>query len=311
MKKKDTIENAFANDTKKYVGIMEEAISKDDFKTYYAAKAKLDESVENYKRNKRLENEVNTTNFFQLNHIFENELPSLFVNDQASVAKVIKLIKEDKNLSSQFSFLNGIRNYCKKGSNAIDSGEMLHMLESLVAEKLDKNSVQRSNTKLRNLMMECSVIPEDFISDDKKKLYEAFDIVLTRKPNSDNLLTIAESREKIKNYLTENKAASSNDDFDADKVMSEFEKRMNEELTASEANMVKEIIESSPNNKEQMFDKFKNECVSKIDTMLESNEGNEELIELKKTINERKFNEATLAEEIAKLLEIRSILNED
>ena len=63
--------------------------------------------------------------------------------------------------------------------------------------------------------------------------------------------------------------------------------------------------------KEKLFNKFKIECISKIDEMLSKEPKNEELSSLRKQIEEQKFNKNSIVKDIAKLLEIRDILMDD
>ena len=302
---------AFADKTKNLIGIMEEAVSKNDFKTYYAAKSMLDESIDGYKREQALERELDTTNFFVLNKIFEDKLPKLFFNDKKTVAKVVKLIKEDKNLRSQFSFLNAIRNYKGKKADAMSSSDMLGVLEGLVSEKLDKDSVVNSNIKLRKVLKECEVFPEDFMDKDTKALYEAFSNVITKEKTPENMLMMEENRKSIISYLDEHKNDKDTETVDAAQMMEEFEKKMSETLHESESMLVNDIIKSKSGKREKFFEQFKNECISKLDSMIEKDSSNEDLKGLREEIKNQKFCEDTLVSDIAKLLEIRTILDEE
>lgn len=311
MEKTNKTDTAFAEKTKKLVGIMEEAISRNDFTTYYASKEMLDEAVENYKCGKKLEKEVQTTNFFILNKIFEDKLPSLFFNDKKTVGKVIKLIKEDKNLSAQFSFLNAIRNYRGKKADAMEPSAMLGLLESLVKENLDKESVIASNNKLSKLLTECQVFPDEFIDNDTRNLYEAFAMVLTKKQTPENMLVMEGSKKAIIGYLEKHKNDKDKETVDAAQMVEEFEKKMSETLNESESLLVNEIIRSKNGKREKFFEQFKNECVKKLDSMIEKDSSNEELKSLREEIKSQKFCEETLVSDIAKLLEIRTILDEE
>ena len=57
----------------------------------------LDETINECKHEENLMNEMNTNNFGILNHIFENELPTLIKTNKKGVKNVIKTIKEDKS----------------------------------------------------------------------------------------------------------------------------------------------------------------------------------------------------------------------
>ena len=100
--------------------------------------------------------------------------------------------------------------------------------------------------------------------------------------------------------------------IDPDKLIKQFKDRMRETLTESEMSFVKEITDwRSPiaeQRKEKLFNKFKNECIEKVDEMLKEDAGNVELESLKKQLEEQTFNKESIVQDIAKLLEIRDIL---
>ena len=81
-------------------------MKKNDFKAYDVVRDMLDETINECKHEENLMNEMNTNNFGILNHIFENELPTLIKTNKKGVKNVIKTIKEDKNLMGEFNFYN-------------------------------------------------------------------------------------------------------------------------------------------------------------------------------------------------------------
>jgi hypothetical protein len=99
---------------------------------------------------------------------------------------------------------------------------------------------------------------------------------------------------------------------DPDKLMKEFKENLKDTLTESEMSFVKQITDwRSPiaeQRKEKLFNKFKNECIDKINEMLKEDAENAELKGLNDQINEMKYNKETIVTDIAKLLEIRDIL---
>jgi ribonuclease D len=103
-----------------------------------------------------------------------------------------------------------------------------------------------------------------------------------------------------------------NESVDPQQLIEEFENKLKDTLTESEMSFVKEITDwRSPiaeQRKEKLFNKFKNECIDKVNDMLKEDAGNAELESLKKQLEEQKFNKETIVQDIAKLLEIRDIL---
>jgi hypothetical protein len=96
------------------------------------------------------------------------------------------------------------------------------------------------------------------------------------------------------------------------KEYKEYKEKLKDTLTESEISFVQQITDwRSPiaeQRKEKLFNKFKNECIDKINEMLKEDAGNVELKGLSDQINEMSFNKDTIVKDIAKLLEIRDIL---
>jgi hypothetical protein len=297
-----------------YLNIMKEALNRDNFDAYDAAKEMLDESIEEYKHNNELAAQLNTTNFGVLNHIFEERLPELFKNNKKAVRDVIKTIKEDKNLSAQFDFYENIRKYKGKITEMVDPVQFLSKFNSVVEKHklIDKNTIIESNKKFRNVLKENNVVPTEFIDEEYVKLYNAGHNILTKKQSLKNMMTLTESIDSVKEYMNKHKNDKVNESVDPQKLINDFENKLKETLTESELSFVKQITDwRSPiaeQRKEKLFNKFKNECIDKINEMLKEDAENAELKGLNDQINEMKYNKETIVTDIAKLLEIRDIL---
>jgi hypothetical protein len=297
-----------------YLNIMKEALERNNFEAYDAAKDMLDESIEEYKHNNELAAQLNTTNFGVLNHIFEERLPELFKNNKKAVRDVIKTIKEDKNLSAQFDFYENIRKYKGKITEMVDPVQFLSKFNSVVEKHklIDKNTIIESNKKFRNVLKENNVVPTEFIDEEYVKLYNAGHNILTKKQSLKNMMTLTESIDSVKEYMNKHKNDKVNESVDPQKLINDFENKLKETLTESEISFVKQITDwRSPiaeQRKEKLFNKFKNECIDKINEMLKEDAENAELKGLNDQINEMKYNKETIVTDIAKLLEIRDIL---
>ena len=307
-----TYEETFKKETDNCVAVMEEALAKKDFKTYYAAKAMLDESIEGYKREKALERELDTTNFGLLHYIFETSLPELIKRDKKVIRKVIKLIKEDKNLLSQFKFYQAVRGYGGVKGDLMNTNDVVSMLGETVNDVIDKDTVLRSNAKFKAIMKEHHIYPSEFIPKEIKDLYEACNYVLTVKKSPENAVRLVECRGTIADYMDKHKADYIKEEKDPLKLLEEFEKKVSENLNESEVEILKTLTESKESQKkEDLFNMFKNECLDKINEMLKENKDNDDLASLKKTLEDKTFCEETIIKDIAKLLEIREILSDN
>ena len=299
-----------------YINIMSEALQKDDFKAYEYVKEMLDEAIEESKHEKELMNEMNTTNFGVLNHIFENELPTLIKTNKKAVRNVIKTIKEDKNLINQFNFYNVIKEqYNGSHADMISSKEAIENLAKIVGENIDLKTVKASNKKLRNVMIESGVKPSNFVDEESRKLYENGDIILTSKRNTNNMISLVESYDAVCKWMDVHKSDKVKDGKNPDEMIREFEEKLKDNLNESEISFVQQITDFrtpiAEQRKEKLFNKFKNECINKINEMLKEDAENVELKGLSDQINEMSFNKETIVKDIAKLLEIRDILMDD
>lgn len=299
-----------------YISIMAEALRKDDFKAYEYVRDMLEEALEERKHEKALLKEMDTINFGILNHIFENELPTLIKSNKKGVKNVIKTIKEDKNLMGQFNFYNVIRERYKGNvASNLKAMELLEQLAKIVSEDIDLKTVKESNKKLRKVMLESNITPTMFVDDESKALYESGNIILTRKKTTANMIPLAESYDSICKYMEKHKNDSIKESKDIDKLIEEFEGRMKETLTESEISFVQSITDFktpiAEKRKEKLFNKLKEDCISVVESMLKEEPSNAELNGLNIQLGEMKFDNKTIVKDIAKLLEIRDILIDD
>lgn len=310
MKNKKYLEE-FSN----YITIMNEALEKGDYKAYDYVKEMLDEAVDECKLEDKLSEELNTNNFGILNHIFEERLPQLFKENKRAVRDVIKLIKEDKNLLGEFNYYNAIKNYHGKVTEVLSAEDLANKLYEAASRIINMETLNESNAKLRNVLKKNNVYPKEFISDEMKTLYESAHNVLSKKRSIGNVAVIAESNSNICNYMNKHKDDDVKESLDPNKLIREFEDKLKDTLTESEISFVQQITDfRSPiaeQRKEKLFNKFKNECIDKINAMLKEDSSNEELSGLGKQIGEMKFNKDSIVKDIAKLLEVRDILMDD
>lgn len=299
-----------------YINIMSEALKREDFKAYEYTKSMLDECIEECKENKALMNEMKTSNFGVLNHIFESQLPTLLKVNKKAVRDVVKAIREDVNLRSEFNFYNVIKNqYNSDLSSKIGAEAMLNEIADVIINNINQDTVIDSNKKLRKIMEDNNVVPIDYIDDDSRKLYESGHILLTNKKKASNMIALMESQKSVCEYMENHKVINDAKKKDVGSLIEEFENKLKTNLNESEMSFVKQITDfKSPiaeQRKEKLFNKFKNECVEKLNKMLKENKDNESLKSLSKQIGEMKYNNESIVGDIAKLLEIRDILSND
>ena len=276
----------------------------------------LDECIEECKEDKALMNEMKTSNFGVLNHIFESQLPTLLKVNKKAVRDVVKAIREDVNLRSEFNFYNVIKNqYNSDLSSKIGAEVMLNEIADVIINNINQDTVIDSYKKLRKIMEDNNVTPIDYIDDDSRKLYESGHILLTNKKKASNMIALMESQKSVCEYMENHKVINDAKKKDVGSLIEEFENKLKTNLNESEMSFVKQITDfKSPiaeQRKEKLFNKFKNECVEKLNKMLKEDKDNESLKSLSKQIGEMKYNNESIVGDIAKLLEIRDILSND
>ena len=312
----DMKNNKYQEEFSNYINIMSEALQKDDYKAYEYAKDILEETIEESKHEKELMKEMDTTNFGVLNHIFENELPTLIKTNKKAVKDVINTIREDKNLKSQFDFYNVIKEqYNSKHAEIVTPEVVLAKLTEIVGESIDLKTIKASNKKLKDVMVENNIIPSDFVDKESKKLYESGNVILTTKKTTNNMIPLVESFDTVCKWMDAHKDDKKAEGKTPDELIREFEDKLRANLTESEISFVQQITDfRSPiaeQRKEKLFNKFKNECLDKINDMLKEDSENVELQSLGKQLDEMKFSKESIVKDIAKLLEIRDILMDD
>lgn len=290
---------------------MNEAMQKDDFK---ACDGLLKESVDVYNHYKKCVSYPQGNrqmSFGELNYMFEESLPKLFVRNKAALKECTNLIKEDKNLLSQFKFIDSLRNYDCDGDARAYVTESLE----LASKDVNRKTMRESVNKLADMLAKYEIGGME-IDENAKKFYKDCEKVITEQKKINNLREYTNAVNSITNYI-ENKQEQVKESENAKKVMAEeLEKRI-PNLSEADQSLVQDIIDFKKPmveaRQEKVFNKFKNECLDMVRKLQEaSNNPNdlEGLNMIKEQLENKVFNKATIVEDIAKFLEIRDVLNE-
>ena len=305
--------NKFTSQIKKYARQMNEALNRKDFDTYDILKNLQEETISEYKRNEALKEERNTNNFGVLNHIFEDALPKLFKSNRKAVKSFIKTIQEDKNLLSQFQFYNALKQYDGKE----DSKKYLDEALSLTKSRINCKTINESNAKLKKILNENNIIGSDFIDKDSMSLYENCNYILTKEKTINNMNHMTECKEKINSYMDSHIKPINEEKTDVLDMIKEYKNSLKANLTEEEQSLVKQITDFrtpiAEDNRKKLFNKFKNECIEKVNKMLQESEGDDKfaLMGLKEQLSKQEYCAETIVKDIAKLLEIRDVLLEN
>lgn len=295
-----------------YIDIIKESLAKKDFDMYHKAIDLFENTVAKMESQKLLESEISSNNFGLLNNLFENVLPELFKKDRKLIGRVMRTIKEDKNLLSQFQFYNALRNY----NGNTDSTVFVKTALSLTESKLDKKSVIKSNRKFAELIKENGIYPDNNLSEDEKIFFESCNNLLTKRETLSNINTLAESLCNVSNYINKHKAITT-DKVDLDEMLSKYDKTLKNNLNEEERSLVMDITNINNKNadvkREKLLNKFKKDSLAEIHKLMDSTEDGDEkesLKSLEEQINSMEYCPETIVKDLAKLIEIYDILKD-
>jgi len=271
----------------------------------------MEDAYERYKEAANFEDSTRDASFATLNMTFENAIPSLFIKNKPAVKNCIKLIKEDKNLLTQFKFYNALKNF------NCDTDAMSYVNESLelVSKDIDLKTLKESNSKLANLMIKYNIRPSKELNESDINFANSCDYLLEHKKKLSNLTEFTNNVKVVSDYILENKKEKGNK-LNVLAMAEQVEKKLNS-LNESEKELVKDIMSVKnsvgESRRQNLFNKIKNECVDKINKMISENDGDEKerLLNLKETILLKEYDKNSIVEDIAKLLEIGAVLSDN
>lgn len=286
---------------------MNEAMQKDDFTL---ADSLLEESAETYRKYKECCGYVDDNrgrSFGELNSILESRLLDLFKSNRKALKECTSMIKEDKNLRSAFKFVDALRRYDCGSDVASYVNESL----LLASDGIDKKTFKESVKKLADLLSKYE-IGGCSLDEATVEYYRNCDKVLTETKKLSNLTEYTNAVNSISGYISSRKERM---EETAREMTEALEGRL-ANLTEEDRTLVQDIIDHKQpivdTRKEQLFNRMKSECISMVDALMNeaSDEEKNGLSVIREQIESKVFNNETIVQDIAKLLEIRDILSE-
>lgn len=270
----------------------------------------MEDAYERYREAANFEDNTRNANFASLNMALESVVPTLFLKNKKAIKECMNLIKEDKNLLSQFKFCKALENY---NGNTDASAYVNESLE-LVSKDIDLKTLRESNSKLANLIIKYNIRPESELTESEVKFANSCDYLLTHKKKLSNLTEFIDNAKVVGDYIIENKKNITNK-TNVLSMAEQVEKKLNS-LNEAEQALVNDIMNVksavAESRREKLFIKIRNECIDKINKLVAENDGEdkERLLNLKETIMLKEYNKDTIVEDIAKLLEVGAVLSD-
>ena len=245
-------------------------------------KSKINEAIE--KRQKfislcEVAEEKSTKSFGYIKEAFENISPDLY-NKKGGIklmGKYVRTIKESKNLNTLNSLYENIRK-----ANA--EGDVDFFIKTISETEWNvNNQVNEDVLKLGRILAEgILLIGESAIQnlpEEKKSLDNAIKFLSENKKTKNNIAEYSNAikiiREQVNNNQKQNVFEKVDIDSFSEKLLEAFNKKYSN-LTPEEISIIKKINISE--NKEEVFNQYKNDCLSKLSSFIEKGNNDSEKI---------------------------------
>jgi hypothetical protein len=269
----------------------------------------MEDTFERYKEACNYEDSMLDSNFAAINTTLESVMPKLMVKNKKALKECVNMIKEDKNLLAQFKFCNSLRKF----NCDTDAKDYINESLNLVVKDIDYKTLKESNRKFAKLLIKHNIKPSE-INESEMTFAKNCDYLLTHKKTLNNLTEFTNNLKSASDYIVENKKLNDRK-VDVLSMAEQVEKKLNS-LNEAEQALVKDIMMANTtvaeSRRENLFNKIKNECIEKINKMIDENTGSEKerLLNLKETILLKEYDKNNVVGDIAKLLEIGAVLSD-
>ena len=258
--------------------------------------------------------------FGYIKESFESLSPELFKSKEGKklLNKYTRTIKESKNLLSLHSIHENIR----KASKDTDVD---FFMESIINMNWDSNKEKLSEDikKLGRVLAEGYLylgekankyLPSN--ESEMKKLSLAVNYIFENKKQKNNITEYSDAVKVIKEYVNNNDSVKNifevvNIDEMATKLINDFNIKYADKLTEEEIKIIKEI--NSCSNQEEIFNKYKESCISKI-TEAKNNfeakgdkESTERLSIVLEQISNKNYVSENIGNDICSLIELTKV----
>jgi hypothetical protein len=223
----------------------------------------------------------------------------------------VKSIKENEILKTQFLVYTNIE---QKVESDTAKATMFVKENIELFSKFSKKDIQEANTKLVvNLLFENDVI------DENKELYESISTLIFTNKTPETIDTIVEATSKIVDYIVNNKPKTVSEAIELPNSMlsTMMVDKYNEKyasLDESEKKILKTLIDSTDDEKKEVYSSTIRECITLINEKLDTADLNakDKLLRVKdKLLNDKQEINEDFIKNISKLVELRSNLKEN
>lgn len=253
--------------------------------------------------------------------LFESVSDKLFSSDKGKslIGKYIKAIKENKALCKEYAFYNLV-SHPQTVSNVSEYLIEAKKLCEGVASKACKESEDRVKAIVKECLKEVEISNEEINTTitNNKVLNETVDYYLKNPVTYDNLRTYVDKFQVLQSIVAENQSSDivlENNEKSVKELVSELNEKFNGDLTVWENRVVKDISLANISNtdKKDLFESYKNDCLSAINERLENSEieDKSQFFTMKTQLESKNYNADTIVEDLLRLSELKNLITED
>lgn len=275
-------------------------------------------------RAKQIEERVSNLNklgFGEIKSLFEGISDKLFDTNKDCVAKYIKTIKENKELKTLYILFENTL----KPEHVNDTNLLVSSIVA-ISEGINKKTLNEGIKKLQSILKE-AIIKSNITSDEfdsllneNKEINESLSYILTNKKTAKNLFEHTNKVHAVVSYINENMNSDNVLNNDASgKTKTELINDLNEAISCDtpwETEAIRDltICYLSESNSEDLFNKYKDDCISLLNEKIEDANSIEEGIRfstMKESLSKKEFDKSKLKESILTLAELKyTLINE-
>lgn len=263
---------------------------------------------------------LNKLGFGEIKSLFEGISDKLFDANKACVANYIKTIKENKDLKTLYILYEN----ALKPSRVNDTNMLVSSMVS-ISEGINKKSLNDGLKKLQRVLKEAviksNITAEEFDSllNENREINESLTYILTNKKTASNLFEHTNKVHNVISYIDENMADDNAAAEINDKTSSDLVNELNEAISCDtpwETEAIKDLTLCylSESSSEELFNRYKEECISLLSEKIEDSDNMEEEIRLstmKESLSKKEFDKSKLKESILTLAELKyTLINE-
>ena len=255
--------------------------------------------------------------FGYIKDCFEAIAPELFKSKEGKkiMSNYSKTIRENKNLSALHNLYENIR----KSGKDMDIDFFANNIAN-TNWNVDKKTLSEDTLKVGRILAEgylhLGKSAEDLFPSENTVLESAVSYIAENKKTNKNIAEYSNAIKVIKENISskeseENVFESTDLDVLAKSLLQEFNKKYSSELTEEEANALREV--SSSENREDVFNKYKNACQSKLSESKKDFEekgdksSSERMTAILEQVSNKTYSLENLGNDICGFIELKSI----